>query len=65
MYHVVDLSLQGVHFTGCLDRDETSEISIHGSSRDLSESTDLSCQISGHRVDGQAGRSQFVIASTR
>ena len=50
--HLIDLGLEGVHFTACLDRDEPTEVAVHGCRRDLGETTHLGRKVAGHGVHG-------------
>ena len=49
--HLINLALQFVHFSRCLDGDELCEVSISGGISDVSKSTDLSRQVHSHGVD--------------
>jgi hypothetical protein len=53
-HHLIDLGLQGIHFSTGFNRDESREIAIHRRSRDLSKASHLRCQVRRHGVDGQA-----------
>lgn len=49
--HLVDLPLELVHLSRCLDRDELGEVTVSCSVGNIAKSAHLSGQIHGHGVD--------------
>lgn len=50
-HHLVDLSLQFIHFSRCFHGDQLCEVAIGSGVSDIAKSSDLSSQIHCHRID--------------
>ena len=53
-HHLVDLSLERVHFARGLNGDEAREVAVHGCLGDLREAADLGREVVRHGVYGHA-----------
>lgn len=61
--HRVDLSLEGVHFSASLDRDEPSKVTIGGCGTNLGEASHLRGKITGHGVHRETVRTVRQIST--